>query len=317
MKATFIKSNTQWLSFLDNMTLRIILNTLLVIYMAYIVYQVPLSFLLFLDSTLFKGVILILIFLILCRAPDVAFFLALAYLVSLQVLRNRLDRLEAFVNGEKLTLISVQENGDIIVKSKDDLLEVSKDIVPFLNLEDPNKLLEKKDEEVVIDVTPPEVLNEPVIQETTTNIDSELPLSANEEEMIKELKSLGVIPEELKMISRLLEKTKSTDEISLQYRKFKVELTENGKKKAGTLIVTSGQMPQLQLEEVKETFCGSPVDRTSNYLPQTGCLVPVSGNNLSNMCNAVTTFPNELNAQGLNQQGPLGFSGNLFGAPAF
>jgi translation initiation factor IF-1 len=59
--------------------------------MVFLVHYMPVSVLTFLQSGVMSIVVLLLILLILCRAPDVALFLALAYLVTMQVHNNRIS----------------------------------------------------------------------------------------------------------------------------------------------------------------------------------------------------------------------------------
>lgn len=376
MKIDFktFKPMSSSLKFLDSLKVRIVLNTILAFYMAYIIYHLPINSLLFLDTTLVRVIVILLIGMLLMRVPDVAFFLALAYFISIYVLRGRLE--EKFTNGDAMEVMSVQSNGDIMVKdSTGRLIEVSKSVIQYVNLSDPRHLLKSdKAKPEPIHSTPSvektetiEDVYEKLIKEALSKEGYELvsaelmetnehnnmkyyvykilgnpgllpgaavieedmtthkfsvyriglnkiepknvELSIAEHEMISELKKLGAIPNNLVVSSRIRETSDKEDNVYLSYRSYNVSLvSDSGKKETGTLEVTSGEMPVLKLEEVKENFCGSPVAET-NWTPEGGCLTQVTGGGLGNMCNAVRTFPPELNAQGLEQPGPFGYDG--------
>jgi len=331
-----IRENTQFLRFLDPLPTRLIINTLLTAYMAYGVYQMRLSFLLLLDTPLVKLFVIFLIGLVLCRAPDVAFFLALAYLVSIQVLRNRLEALEGFTNGETLTVVSVQENGDVMARNKDgEMIEISKDTVAYLKLDDPKKLLdnqienkeenktEQKEEsenfqtndamaperEMASEQQPRELaaaMNEPVIRTPAGR-----PISARENEMFQELKEANAIPNDLQILS--LEQSTNAP---VKERVYKVMLTNQDRTEVqkGTMTITENELPQINLnppQSLRENFWGGyPVHSTTKYTPQGGCMATPN----DPMCRAVSTIRPELNAQGLNQPGPQGYGGAVCGA---
>jgi hypothetical protein len=330
-----IRENTQFLRFLDPLPTRLIINTLLTAYMAYGVYQMRLSFLLLLDTPLVKLFVILLIGLVLCRAPDVAFFLALAYLVSIQVLRNRLEALEGFTNGETLTVVSVQENGDVMARNKDgEMIEISKDTVAYLKLDDPKKLLhnqtenktEQKEENTNNEnfqtndgMTPEQkkVLEQQkkeaaaAMKEVAPATPGTTALTPREKEMIQELKDAEAIPKDLEVLS-LAQSTESPR----TERVYKVMLRneENKMVQEGTMTIQMNELPAIDLnppQPLRENFRGgSPVYSTTNYTPQGGCMATPN----DPMCRAVTTFQPELNAQGLNQPGPQGYAGAVCGA---
>ena len=303
----------KYLNFLENEMFRIMINTILVIYIIYVVYRTPLRFLMILDTPIMKIVVLAVILLLFCRAPDTSLFVAIAYFVSIQALQARMQALEGFTNGEKLTIVRIQDDGSILVKSKDgNLLEITKDVIPFCNLDDPKNLLKKEtpkaEPEPEQESKPEEKPEEkPKEKFEEKKKDQEVPLNQPEIEMIAQLKEIDAIPRDVVVKSRIA----GND----QERHYKVEVLQNGVSKNAILIVKNDAMPEIK---VVENFRGSPIDENTPYMPQTGCFnVPVKGTPLSNPCNAVITFKNELNAQGLEQNGPFGYDGSVLGAAVF
>lgn len=327
--AKLIRENTKFLRFLDPLPTRLIINTLLTAYMAYGVYQMRLSFLLLLDTPLIKLFVILLIGLVLCRAPDVAFFMALAYLVSIQVLRNRLEALEGFTNGETLTVVSVQENGDVMARNKEgEMIEISKDTVAYLKLDDPKKLLETekeqkkeannetfqnqgmiKEQEKILEEQKKEAAA--AMKETAPVPQGTMALTPRENEMIQELKDANAIPKEL----QVLHLVQGTDSPTME-RVYKVMLEDEANKtvQEGTMTIKIDEVPVIDLQPptpLRENFWGgSPIYSTTNYTPQGGCMATPK----DPMCQPVSTFHPELNAQGLNQPGPQGYAGSICGA---
>lgn len=306
-----------YLRFLNNEMFRVFVNTILVIYIVYIVYRTPFKFLFYLDTPLVKILVLVLILALFCYAPDISLFIAIAYFVSIQALHARLRAIEGFTNGEKLTVVRIQDSGDILVKDgKGNLLEITKDVVPFCNLNDPQNILKpeetiEKPEQKPTEKKPVEekkpAEKKPVESFEEKNATTTMELNQPEVEMITQLKEIDAIPRNLRVISRVNGDNKE--------RQYNFEMENNGMTKKGVLIVKNDAMPELKF---MENFQGSPIDDSTTFTPQGGCFgLPVKGGNLSNPCNAVITFKNELNAQGLDQKGPLGYDGTILGALAF
>lgn len=86
-----VKKATNNLKFLDPLTTRLILCITLVFYIAFFIRYLPLHILDFLQSIYIRIVVLLSIIIILCRAPDVALFLGLAYLVTIQTYKTRIS----------------------------------------------------------------------------------------------------------------------------------------------------------------------------------------------------------------------------------
>lgn len=83
-----------YFNFLDFLTVRLILALLVISYIAFGVYQIPLRMLAYLDSDTARIFMLAVILLVALRAPDVALLFALAYFTTVQVYRNRVLNLK-------------------------------------------------------------------------------------------------------------------------------------------------------------------------------------------------------------------------------
>ena len=117
-----IKKATEGLKFLDPLRTRLSLCIALVIYMVFIVHYLPMNILEFLQSGIMRLVVLLLILMILCRAPDVALFLSLAYLVTMQAYGNRvMEGLEMPKNVQGKELLP-KKDGTYEIKMSDNKL---------------------------------------------------------------------------------------------------------------------------------------------------------------------------------------------------
>lgn len=117
-----VKKATDGLKFLDPLRTRLALCIALVIYMVFIVHYLPMNILEFLQSGIMRLVILLLILMILCRAPDVALFLSLAYLVTMQAYGNRvMEGLEMPKNVEGKEILP-KKDGTYEIKMTDNKL---------------------------------------------------------------------------------------------------------------------------------------------------------------------------------------------------